>query len=80
MVEEIILFLTKFCKILASSSFGISYLLAISFDVDKTPGTPAPGWVLAPTKYKPFVSFALFPYLKYADWVNIGWIPKPLPA
>jgi len=46
--------------------------LSVALAVDITPGTPAPGCVLAPTKYKLLYSLALFEYLKYADCLNIG--------
>ena len=37
---------------------------SVAFAVDITPGTPAPGCVLAPTKYKLSNSGALLEYLK----------------
>jgi len=51
----------------------------VTFAEDNTPGTPAPGWLPAPTKYRLSNSLDLLEYLKYALCLKIGCIPKPLP-
>ena len=46
----------------------------------KTPGTPAPGWVPAPTRYSPSAALQRLWKRKNADWRRIGAIEKPAPS
>ena len=51
----------------------------VAFAEFNTPGKPAPGWVPAPTRYKPGMPESLLEGLKYALCVNFGATEKAEP-